>query len=93
VSGQASVADGHEHGRAEAVFGHTADEVLGRRLDLLIPERLRSANWAAFEKAIDTMGELKAGPCFLPDPDAVDERSWAQGVAGRVRSPAITGPF
>ena len=36
------------------MFGHTADEVLGRRLDVLIPERLRSADWAAFENAIAT---------------------------------------
>ena len=39
---------------AEAVFGYSADEVLGRRLDLLIPERLRSAHWAAFDAAIET---------------------------------------
>jgi PAS domain S-box-containing protein len=43
---------------AEAVFGYSADEVLGRRLDLLIPERLRSAHWAGFEAAIET-GRMK----------------------------------
>jgi PAS domain S-box-containing protein len=32
---------------AQAVFGYSADEVLARRLDLLIPDRLRSAHWAA----------------------------------------------
>jgi PAS domain S-box-containing protein len=45
---------------AEAVFGYRADEVLGRRLDVLIPERLRSAHWAAFDAAVDT-GRMKHG--------------------------------
>ena len=45
---------------AEAVFGYCAHEVLGRRLDVLIPERLRSAHWAAFDAAIGT-GHLKHG--------------------------------
>lgn len=45
---------------AEAVFGYAADEVLGQSLDVLIPERLRSAHWTAFDKAIDT-GQTKHG--------------------------------
>jgi PAS domain S-box-containing protein len=39
---------------AEAVFGYRADEVLGQRLDVLIPERLRPAHWAAFDAAVET---------------------------------------
>jgi PAS domain S-box-containing protein len=45
---------------AESVFGYSAHEVLGRRLDVLIPERLRSAHWAAFDAAIET-GLMKHG--------------------------------
>ena len=45
---------------AEAVFGYPAGEVLGRRLDLLIPERLRPAHWAAFDVAVET-GRMKYG--------------------------------
>lgn len=45
---------------AEAVFGYAADEVLGRRLDVLIPVRLRSAHWKAFDEAIAT-GQQKYG--------------------------------
>jgi PAS domain S-box-containing protein len=45
---------------AEAVFGYPAEQALGRRLDLLIPERLRSAHWAAFDAAVDT-GQMKHG--------------------------------
>jgi PAS domain S-box-containing protein len=43
---------------AEAVFGYAADEVLGRRADMLIPERLRRAHWAGFDSAIQT-GRMK----------------------------------
>lgn len=45
---------------AEAVFGYSPDEVLGRRLDVLIPERLRPAHWAGFDAAIET-GQMKHG--------------------------------
>ena len=45
---------------AEAVFGYSPDEVLGRRLDILIPERLRPAHWAGFDAAIET-GQMKHG--------------------------------
>jgi PAS domain S-box-containing protein len=45
---------------AEALFGYVADEVLGRRLDVLIPMRLRSAHWEAFDQAIAT-GQQKYG--------------------------------
>jgi PAS domain S-box-containing protein len=45
---------------AQAVFGYGADEVLGQRLDVLIPERLRPSHWAAFDAAIET-GKTKHG--------------------------------
>jgi PAS domain S-box-containing protein len=45
---------------AQAVFGYSADEVLGRRLDVLIPERLRPSHWTAFDVAIAT-GKMKHG--------------------------------
>lgn len=37
---------------AEALFGFSAAEALGRSLDLIIPERLRAAHWAGFNRAI-----------------------------------------
>src|ERR1700759_614031 len=43
---------------AETIFGYSADEVLGRRADVLIPGRLRAAHWAAFDSAIAT-GRMK----------------------------------
>ncbi|MDQ8705081.1 PAS domain S-box protein [Streptomyces sp. LHD-70] len=37
---------------AERLFGHSAPEAVGRKLDLLVPERLREAHWAGFGRAM-----------------------------------------
>jgi PAS domain S-box-containing protein len=37
---------------ATAVFGFSADEAIGQRLDLIIPEPLRAAHWRGFHAAI-----------------------------------------
>jgi len=39
---------------AEFVFGYSAAEVVGRSLDVIVPERLRTAHWAGFHQAVDT---------------------------------------
>jgi PAS domain S-box-containing protein len=39
---------------AERIFGHTADETIGRSLDLIIPERLRERHWQGFRHTIAT---------------------------------------
>ena len=41
-----------------ALFGYSAEEVLGQSLDLIIPEHLRASHWRGFEAAI-TKGEMK----------------------------------
>jgi PAS domain S-box-containing protein len=38
--------------RAEALFGYAASEVVGRSLDVIIPEHLRSAHWRGYHQAI-----------------------------------------
>lgn len=38
---------------AESMFGFTADEAIGRSLDLIIPEHLRAAHWNGFDAAIN----------------------------------------
>ena len=38
--------------RCEALFGFSAGEALGQSVDLIIPERLRSAHWHGFEQAM-----------------------------------------
>lgn len=37
---------------AEAIFGYTAEETIGKNLDVIIPERFRRAHWDGFNKAI-----------------------------------------
>lgn len=49
---------------AETVFGFAAAEVLGKSLDVIIPERLRGAHWEGFNRAIDT-GQTKYGDRVL----------------------------
>jgi PAS domain S-box-containing protein len=39
---------------AEALFGYSAEEVVGRSLDVIIPDRLRPAHWRAFDQAVET---------------------------------------
>ncbi|WP_316215101.1 PAS domain S-box protein [Bradyrhizobium sp. SZCCHNR2035] len=43
---------------ASALFGYSAEEALGRGLDLIIPEHLRDAHWRGFEAAM-TSGAMK----------------------------------
>jgi PAS domain S-box-containing protein len=45
---------------AEAIFGFTAAEAIGRSLDLIIPERLREAHWKAFDQALES-GRTRLG--------------------------------
>ena len=49
---------------AETIFGYSAAEVVGKSLDVIIPERLRSAHWEGFRKAMDT-GRTKLGGRIL----------------------------
>ena len=42
----------HWNEGAEQLFGHRADEALGRSLDLVVPEHLREAHWAGFHRAM-----------------------------------------
>lgn len=37
---------------AEALFGHSAAEAAGRRVDVIVPEEYRARHWAGFNKAI-----------------------------------------
>ena len=39
---------------AESIFGYAAAEVLGANLDIIIPERFRSAHWTGYQKAMAT---------------------------------------
>jgi PAS domain S-box-containing protein len=49
------------NGAAERLFGYSSAEVIGKSLDVIIPERLRTAHWAGFQKAIES-GHGKYAP-------------------------------
>ena len=48
------------HG-AEAVFGFTSDDAVGQSVDIIIPEKLRAAHWAGFNKAV-AHGDILSAP-------------------------------
>jgi PAS domain S-box-containing protein len=37
---------------AERIFGHRREEILGRSLDLIIPERLRARHWKGYHEVM-----------------------------------------
>jgi PAS domain S-box-containing protein len=45
---------------AEALFGFPRTKAIGQRLDLIIPERLRAAQWAGFHRAVES-GRTRLG--------------------------------
>ncbi|RYE71812.1 MAG: PAS domain S-box protein [Oxalobacteraceae bacterium] len=48
------------HG-AETVFGFTSEEAVGQSVDIIIPEKLRAAHWAGFNKAVEH-GDILSAP-------------------------------
>ncbi|HEX4835946.1 MAG TPA: PAS domain S-box protein [bacterium] len=55
------------NGGAEVIFGYTAEEAVGRTLDIIIPERLRSRHWEGYHKVMAT-GVTRYGREFLAVP-------------------------
>lgn len=49
---------------AERLFGYSAEEAIGRSLDLIIPERLRGRHWEGFQRVMAT-GESRYGEADL----------------------------
>jgi PAS domain S-box-containing protein len=49
---------------AAELFGYLPEEVVGRPLDIIIPEHLRHADWEGFGKAVAS-GHTKHGPRAL----------------------------
>jgi len=45
---------------AERIFGHRAGEAVGQSLDLIIPERLRTAHWKGWRR-VDETGRSRYG--------------------------------
>ena len=55
------------NGGAEALFGFTATEAIGQRLDLIIPERLRERHWDGYRRVMAT-GVTQYGRTLLAVP-------------------------
>jgi PAS domain S-box-containing protein len=66
---------------AERLFGWTEAEAMGRRMDMIIPERLRQRHWEGYDKSMAT-GQTRYAHDVLRVP-AVDK-------SGRVLSIAFT---
>ena len=63
----------------ERLFGHTEAEVLGKSMDMIIPDRLRKRHWDGYEKTMAT-GITKYGHDVLRVP-AVDKQGNALSIA------------
>ena len=63
----------------ERLFGHTEAEVLGKTMDMIIPERLRKRHWEGYEKTMAT-GITKYGHDVLRVP-AVDKQGRSLSIA------------
>lgn len=50
---------------AEDVFGFSRQEVVGKSLDVIIPETLRERHWKAYDRAMET-GVLGQGSRVMP---------------------------
>ncbi|MDO9094157.1 MAG: PAS domain-containing protein [Rubrivivax sp.] len=64
---------------AERIFGWTAAEATGQRMDMIVPERLRKRHWDGYDKSMQT-GETKYAHDVLRVP-AVDKAGRAMSIA------------
>lgn len=65
---------------AQRVFGWTAEEALGRSLDMIIPERLRRRHWDGWGEAMARGSSRYGGDELLKVP-AVDKAGRALSIA------------
>jgi PAS domain S-box-containing protein len=81
---------------AEAIFGFTAAEAVGKSMDLIIPERLRGRHWDGYRRTMATgksrygAGDLLAVPAVTRDGRSISIEFTIQmltGPAGEVLGP------
>ena len=84
---------------AEAIFGFTAADAVGRSMDLIIPERLRGRHWDGYRKVMATgesrygRGDLLAVPAVTKDGRSISIEFTIQllrGPGGEVLGPVAT---
>jgi PAS domain S-box-containing protein len=92
---------------AERIFGFTADEVVGKTLDVIIPERLRGRHWEGYRRVMETgvtrygAGDLLAVPALRKGGERIsieftivpfhDEQGRMSGIAAIMRD--VTARF
>lgn len=64
---------------AERLFGWSAAEAIGQRMDMIIPERLRKRHWEGYDKSMQT-GQTRYAHDVLRVP-AVDKAGRAMSIA------------
>jgi PAS domain S-box-containing protein len=64
---------------AERIFGWTAAEAMGQRMDMIVPERLRNRHWEGYDKSMAT-GKTKYAHDLLRVP-AVDKAGRSLSIA------------
>lgn len=52
---------------AEGIFGYSAEEAIGRSLDLIVPEKMRKRHWQGYSKVMAT-GKTRYGKKTLAVP-------------------------
>ncbi|RDH10758.1 PAS domain S-box protein [Tsukamurella pulmonis] len=52
---------------AEQIFGHSADEIIGRSMEIIIPPAYRERHWKAFDATMASTGDrIDTGANALP---------------------------
>jgi PAS domain S-box-containing protein len=81
---------------ARAIFGYTAEEAVGKSMDLIIPERLRGRHWDGYLSVMKTgvsrygSGDLLAVPAITKDGRTISIEFTIQllkDASGRVLGP------
>jgi PAS domain S-box-containing protein len=84
---------------AAAIFGFTAEEAIGKSMDLIIPERLRGRHWDGYTKVMATgvsrygSGDLLAVPAVTKDGRTISIEFTIQmlrDAGGRLVGPVAT---
>jgi len=84
---------------AAAIFGFTAEEALGKSMDLIIPERLRGRHWEAYDRVMATgvsrygAGDVLAVPAMTKDGRTISIEFTIQmlkGPSGEILGPVAT---
>ncbi len=84
---------------AQAIFGFTAEEAIGKSMDLIIPERLRGRHWDGYRKVMGTgvsrygAGDMLAVPAVTKDGRTISIEFTIQMLkdgAGRIVGPVAT---